>query len=205
MDEQATAIARLLEKKATFSQGLRELSVALTSCAPNNDQKVVKFASVLPRLMVLLKSRYTNPALWREASGVLRLFEARCSQRAETLSSTSAVVQKYLGEVEAFLTQHDLDMPDVAISREAFAAAALANVPLEDIMLGIGAGARQVGGGVRQRRTAPGVGQGRVTVQDGAEAGCRCRCVQPPPPPCDLGSPNGMAGRSLFVPDLNKQ
>ncbi|KAG2443600.1 hypothetical protein HXX76_001951 [Chlamydomonas incerta] len=81
--------------------------------------------------------------MWKESAAVLRLFEARSAQKPETLGDTGAAVQKYLGEAEAFLTQHDVEMPDVAISQEAFAAAALANVPLEDIMLGIGAGARQ--------------------------------------------------------------
>lgn len=135
MEEQRWSIAALLEKKATFTQGLKEFSAAVLITAPNNDEKLSYLLDLLPRTMVLLRTRYSNPTQWKAAAEVLRACEGRCVR-----PDHQARIKHCLTDVEKFLAEHDVELPAVAAvaaSTEAAVAAALANVPMEDLLLGL--------------------------------------------------------------------
>ncbi|GLC35449.1 hypothetical protein PLESTB_000205900 [Pleodorina starrii] len=135
MDEQRRSIAALLEKRATFGQGLKELSASVASTAPNNDAKLSSLLELLPRTMVLLRTRYSSPTQWKAAAEALRVCVSHCVR-----ADQQARIQHCLAEVEAFLTEHDVELPAAAVrvSTEAAAAAALADVPMEELILGLG-------------------------------------------------------------------
>jgi hypothetical protein len=134
MEEQRRAIAALLEKRATFHKGVQELSAAVATTAPNNDAKLSGLLDLLPRTMVLLRTRYSSPTQWKAAAEALRVCESRC-----ILPDQRKRVQQCLAEVNSFLAENDVELPAAAVaaSTEAAAAAALANVPMEDLLLGL--------------------------------------------------------------------
>ncbi|PNH03152.1 E3 ubiquitin-protein ligase [Tetrabaena socialis] len=127
-------IGALLEKRATFHRGLGELRAAVASTSPNNTTKLEALLALLPRVVTLLRTRYSNVTQWKAAAEVFRACEARASTAQQT-----ARVAACLAEAEAFLSEHDLELPGaVAAASEAAAAAALANVPLSDVLMGLG-------------------------------------------------------------------
>ncbi len=174
-EEQRRALAGLLEKRATFSQGLKELGLAIQSCSPNNTVRLDSFLALLPRTLTLLKARYSNPTYWKAAHELYRICESAAASRPEQLPR----VKQLRAEAEAFLAEHDVELPSAPAAAPAAASFLPARPPgapltLEDVLmaeqhavLGMAAGQvrmlRQGCGVVRQALTGSAGGVGPLS------------------------------------------
>ncbi|KAG2497107.1 hypothetical protein HYH03_004698 [Edaphochlamys debaryana] len=191
-----TRLSGLLEKRVTFHRGLNELKHALLSTAPNNDAKLVELLSLVQRVVVLLRTRYANPAAWKASVELLRLAEDRAP------SDQKQKCSGWFREATTYLDEGDVEGPSptslppgaLAAGVEVAAAAAAANLPLEDVLAGAGVGlAGQQAPASHYDDTGPILDDEarRRRIEGGAEASTAAAATE--------GAPAGQPGRATAL------